>query len=356
MSKPIRRRRPGTLNRARLGVLMALCTVLGFHVWAWYHLGDRRLDNGGVVAGVAVDAWHAVGKFSFSGLASVLVGHFNMAAVFCLAVIASLLLYGRLFCGWFCKLSAFQELTEAIYARIGFRPELVHTRARMVRMFAFVPYFLPVLYVWAEKGLSTAYFNLGAVQPWTPDLPSTVIGSLFYFAVITFGLTALFGRRAFCRLVCPFALFFQLFEKLPWIPRIQQTGRCIRCDVCDQACPMGISVQNEVLRQRVVTDPECIRCMICVDVCPVKALKYTARPVTEPAQAPQLAPTFRESAFPIGVDMFLASAAVIGGVGLATRYTGFFVFLGMSLGLIAGVAAVGLVGLLTRAFARRPAT
>lgn len=358
MSRVLQRRRPGWLNRLRLVVLTLLCAFLGFHTWAWYNLGDRRLDGGGLHPldpSVPVDVWHSIGKFSFSGLASVLVGHVNTAAVFCVALVVSLLFVGRFFCGWLCKLGAFQEATEAIYSRIGFRPELVHTRARMVRLFAFVPYFLPVLYVWAEKGLSTSYFNLGAVQPWTPDLPSTVMGSIFYFVVVTFGLTALFGRRAFCRLVCPFALFFQLFEKIPWLPRIRQTGRCIGCDVCDQACPMGISVQNEVLRQGVVTDPECIRCLVCVDVCPVKALKYTNRPGKLPAQQPDLAPVFRESAYPIGVDVFLATVAVIGGVWAATHYTGFFVFLGMSLGLSAGVIAVGLVGIATRVLGNRSA-
>ncbi len=321
-----KRRRPGVLNRIRLGVLALLCAALGFHTWAWYALG-----------------WHRIGKFSFSGLASVLVGHVNTAAVFCLVLVVSLVFVGRFFCGWLCKLGAFQELTEAVYRRIGFRPRLIHSRARMVRLFMFVPYFLPVLYVWAgDLASKPPYFNLGAVEPWTGDLPKTVLGSIFYFVTVTFGLTALFGRRAFCRLVCPFALFFQLFERIPWLPRIQQTGRCIGCDVCDQVCPMGIAVENEILRLGQVTDPECIRCLVCVDVCPVKALKFkSGRPVV--AQQPDLAPTFRESAFPVWVDVVLATLAVIGGVWITIPYTGFFVFLGASWGLIAGAAAVALV-------------
>lgn len=331
------RRRPGVLNRARLVVLALLCAALTFHIYAWYSLG-----------------WRSLGKFSFSGLASAMVGHINMAAVFCIALIVSLLFVGRFFCGWLCKLGAFQEVTEAVFHWTGFRPKLIHTRARMVRLFMFVPYFLPVLYLWQEQGFSTAYMDLGKVEPWTKDLPSTIIGSVFYFVTITFGLTALFGRRAFCRLVCPFALFFQLFERIPWIPRIQQKGRCISCDVCDQACPMGISVANEVLRQGAVTDPECIRCLICVDVCPVKALKYTnAKP--RPAQQPALAPVFRESAFPVWVDALLATLAVVGGVWISLNYTGFFVFLGASWGLIAGVIAVGIIGIATAGTAARKA-
>ncbi len=327
MSRPVpQRRRPGQLNRIRVGVLTALCVALGLHMYAWYYLD-----------------WRAIGKFSFSGLASVLVGHVNTAAVFCVVLVISLLFVGRLFCGWLCKLSAFQDYTEAVYRWIGFRPKLLHTRARMVRLFMFVPYFLPVLYTWREVGLSTAYLNLGKVEPWTGDLPTTILGTVFYFATVTFGLTALFGRRAFCRLVCPFALFFQLFERIPWIPRITQTGRCIGCDVCDQTCPMGISVENEIMRQGKVTDPECIRCMICVDVCPVKALKYTNAPA-KPAQQPGLAPTFRESAFPVWADAILATLAVIGGVWITMPpYTGFYVFLGASLGLMVGVGAVAMV-------------
>jgi ferredoxin-type protein NapH len=318
------RRRPGRLNRIRLWVLGGLVAAIAVHMYTWYYLG-----------------WRTIGKVSFSGLASAMVGHINNAAVFCILLVISLAFVGRFFCGWLCKLGAFQELAEAVFRRIGFRPKLIHTRARMVRLFMFVPYFLPVLYLWRAKGLSTAYVNLGAVEPWTGDLPTTIIGSVFYFATITLGLTAVFGRRAFCRLVCPFALFFQLFERIPWIPRIQQTGRCIGCDVCDQTCPMGISVKNEVLRQGVVTDPECIRCMICIDVCPVKALKYTG-PKAHPPQQPALPPTFRESAFPVWVDTLIATLAVVGGVAATLHYTGFYVFLGASWGLIGGAGMVAI--------------
>ena len=293
--------------------------AVSFHMYSWYYLG-----------------WNSIGKLSFSGFTSLLVGHFNMAAVFCLVLIISLILGGRLFCGYGCKLSAFQELTEWIYQRIGFRPQLVHTRARMVRLLILVPYLLPVLYTWQEVGLTTAYYDLGAVVPWTADIPQTVLGSVFYFASITFVLTALFGRRAFCRLICPFALFFQTFEHLPWVPRVQQRSRCIGCDVCTKACPMGVDVAGDILRTGAVKDPECIRCMVCVDVCPVKGLQYSLKRNNFPAQQPAMEPRFRESAFSVWFDFSLATLATIGGVWAATQITGFHVFLGASWGLIVG--------------------
>lgn len=316
------RKKPGRLDRIRLWTLGALVALLAAHMAAWYFLG-----------------WRAIGKLSFSGLASLLVGHVNAAAVFCLTLGVALLFTGRLFCGWACKLSAFQDLAEAIYRRVGFRPRFIHTRARAVRLFIFVPYFLPVLYTWRDVGLSTAYVNLGAVQPWTADLPKTALATVFYFVSITFVLTAAFGRRAFCRLVCPFALFFQLFEALPWIPRIRQRGRCIDCDVCEQACPMGIAVASEIQRTGAVQDAECIRCMVCVDVCPVKALRFGLPGAAAPVQRPDLAPVVRESAFSPGFDAALATLAVIGGTWTATRISGFHIFLGASWGLIAGLLA-----------------
>ncbi|MDP2304960.1 MAG: 4Fe-4S binding protein [Pseudomonadota bacterium] len=314
------RRKPGRLDRLRRWTLGGLVGAIGLHLWAWYGLG-----------------WQGIGKLSFSGLASLLVGHLNAAALFCLVLGVALVFTGRLFCGWACKLSAFQELAEGVYRRVGFRPRFVHTRARAIRLFIFVPYFLPVLYTWNEVGLSTAYADLGAVQPWTADLPRTVLATVFYFASITFVLTAAFGRRAFCRLVCPFALFFQLFERLPWLPRVRQVGRCIDCDVCERACPMGISVPNEIQRAGEVLDPECIRCMVCVDVCPVKALRFGLPGSAFPIQRPDLAPVVRESAFSPLFDASLATLAVIGGVWAATQISGFHVFLGASWGLIAGL-------------------
>lgn len=316
------RKKPGRLNRIRLGILALLVAAIAFHMYAWYVL-----------------EWRTIGKFSFSGYASLLVGHMNMAAVFCLALTAAVAYSGRLFCGYGCKLSAFQDFAEWIYQRVGFRPTLLHTRARVVRVFIFVPYLLPVLYLWRDRGLSTSYYNLGAVELWTADLPQTILGSVFYFVSITFGLTAVFGRRAFCRLVCPFALFFKSFERLPWIPRIQQVGRCIDCGVCDKACPMGVPVSNEILRQGQITDGECIRCMVCADVCPVKGLRYQRKRGDKPIQQPELEPAFQESALPIGADVLLATLAVLCGGWAATQLTGFYVFLGASWGLIGGALA-----------------
>ena len=317
-AEPVRRK-PGRLNRIRLMVLYSSVGLVAFHLFSWYVLG-----------------WHAVGKVSLSGFVSLLVGHVNMAAAFCAVLLLSLVLSGRLFCGWLCKLSAFQEVTEWAYRQVGFRPPLVHTRARLVRLFIWVPYLLPLLYTWREVGLSTAYVDLGRVEPWTADLPTTVAASVFYFASITFALTAVFGRRAFCRLVCPFALLFQMFDGLPWVPRIRQQRRCIECGVCDKACPMGVQVQDEVLGQAKLSDPECIRCMVCIDVCPVKAISFGVHPKMQP-QKPRRVPTPRASALPIAVDVFLATLAVIGGVWAATQVTGFHIFLGATWGLIAGI-------------------
>ena len=328
-ARPVRRK-PGRLNRVRLAALYGSVGLVALHMYAWYVLD-----------------WRAIGKLSFSGFVSLAVGHLNMAAVFCAVLLVSLALYGRLFCGWLCKLSAFQEATEWLYQRIGFRPALIHTRAQTVRLFTWVPYLLPLLYTWQEVGLSTAYVDLGRVEPWTPDLPKTVLFSAFYFASITFGLTAMFGRRAFCRLVCPFALFFQLFEALPWVPRIRQSRKCIECGVCDTACPMGLPVQNQILHDARVTDPECVRCMICVDVCPVKALSFGTGTLIAPQDPARPVPQ-RVSALPVAVDVLLATLAVGCGVWAATRITGFHVFLGASWGLIAGLLLWRLAQRLTR--------
>lgn len=321
--RPVPKRRvTGTLNRNRLWILYSTIGLLAIHMYLWYGLG-----------------YHAIGKFSFSGFASLLVGHINTAAVFCVGIFLGLLLSGRLFCGYICKLSAFQEATEWVYRRIGFKPTLLHTRARTVRIFIWVPYLLPILYTWRDVGLSTAYTDLGRVEPWTSDLPQTVGMTLLYFGTITFLLTGLFGRRAFCRLVCMFAMFFQLFDRLPWVAGIRQRGRCIACDRCDAACPMGIPVKNQVLRTAKVTDPECIRCMVCIDTCPVKALTFAREPTVEP-QRPELAEEVRQSAFPLWADVVLGMLAVVCGVWAATRLTGFHVFLGASGGLAGGLLLI----------------
>ncbi len=97
--------------------------------------------------------------------------------------------------------------------------------------------------------------------------------------IIGFGLgfTSLLGRRAYCRLLCPFLTLsglvsrYSIFKITP-----VNSDACTDCSVCNLSCPMMVDVMGAVRENRRVRDCQCILCERCVDACPKGCLKIAA--------------------------------------------------------------------------------
>lgn len=97
--------------------------------------------------------------------------------------------------------------------------------------------------------------------------------------ILTFGLgfTALLGRRAYCRLLCPFLTLsgliapFSIFKVTP-----VNAALCSSCSLCNAACPMNVNIMEAVSQGRRIRDRQCIQCERCVDACPKGCLRIEA--------------------------------------------------------------------------------
>jgi len=104
-----------------------------------------------------------------------------------------------------------------------------------------------------------------------------LIGENLWIIVFGLGLTHWLGRRAYCRLLCPFLTLsglvsrFSLFKITPVNP-----DNCNECSLCNSACPMKVNVMETVRERRRVRDRQCILCERCVDACPQRCLKIAA--------------------------------------------------------------------------------
>ncbi len=83
-------------------------------------------------------------------------------------------------------------------------------------------------------------------------------------------LTALTGRRAWCRYVCPLGAVLSLPSARKLVGIKLNERRCIRCLRCEGSCTMGIiDVEGQ---SGLRWDSECIACLKCRDVCPADAI------------------------------------------------------------------------------------
>ena len=102
-------------------------------------------------------------------------------------------------------------------------------------------------------------------------LISFIAGNALYYALGVILAFALKDNRAFCKYLCPVAVFL---KPASYYARLRVTcdrELCVSCGKCRRVCPMDVDMtDNARSRER---GTECILCMRCVDECPKRALK-----------------------------------------------------------------------------------
>ena len=168
------------------------------------------------------------------------------------------MVFGRVWCGWFCPQSTLIDLLEALERRIKKRAGQAGVAgfARFIAA-AFLAFLVASNLIW--------YF----IPPFE-YLHRLLAGELGAVAGITLSTVSVlvwvdltFIRRYFCKAICPYGRI-QLMAMdvntltLEFDPA--HAHRCIRCNSCIKVCPTGIDIRNGF-------QVECINCGRCLDAC-----------------------------------------------------------------------------------------
>lgn len=90
-----------------------------------------------------------------------------------------------------------------------------------------------------------------------------------------FLLVPIWGRRAYCRMLCPFLTISRVFARYSVYKIATMNNQaCTQCEQCNRNCPMLIDVMDAVSRNTRVLNRDCIVCERCVDACKNDCLKY----------------------------------------------------------------------------------
>ena len=165
-------------------------------------------------------------------------------------VVASTVLWGRLYCGRICAFGALTQLMDALVPkklRVDV-PQSIERRAIWVKygLLAFL-----VCYYVATKDLSSP------VQYAEPFW----MFSLFGTTAMWLGLGALlaatvFVRNLYCRFLCPVGAALGLLSNLT-VFRIKRWSECNTCKICEKTCEWGAIRGPRILKS------ECVRCDDC---------------------------------------------------------------------------------------------
>jgi polyferredoxin len=238
-------------------LLMVLVTI---HIITWYVLEIQEVGSIGIEA-------------LFAGLSQ---GVINAGFIFWMIVFGSTLIMGRAFCGWFCWFGGYQEL---VAWSIGDRFKLKIPRHILLYLglIPVVSLGLKIYYSWIINwmdGIPPSFtFNLANIEPWGGQQTgiSILITLILYGPVLIY----VFGRRAWCRHLCPIGALLKLFSFLRPVKVRLINNNCLGCGNCTAICDMEIDVSGELANYQEVRDINCNACLICIDQCPSQSLKFT---------------------------------------------------------------------------------
>ena len=185
------------------------------------------------------------------------------------------LIYGRrLQCSSICLFNGFAaEVFDPAIPLIGKQRRLKPRTARFMNIIRWVFLGIALLFI--------AYwviFLLGITI--TPDISTiTNLESYKYLVgelLLTLFFWIVFIGRGYCY-YCPLGTVLSGVARIGGQKITTNNTKCIRCNKCNETCPMSIDIKGQAIKGESVQDIRCVGCGHCVDDCPTKTLAYSTR-------------------------------------------------------------------------------
>ncbi|WKY45762.1 4Fe-4S binding protein [Eubacteriaceae bacterium ES2] len=185
--------------------------------------------------------------------------------IFIGSFLASLIILGRVICGFLCPIGLIQDIFDWIRRRFKiegvFFDEKIYNRIIPLK-WVMLLIFLVLCFV---GGNFCDICPAITVSPAFAGFKLSLYLSGFLMVVVL--IAGFFKRRFFCT-ICPLGYLMGLFHKISLFKLKKDCQSCTECGACYEACPMGIkSIYTERTKKDVTTN-DCIMCGACIDKCP----------------------------------------------------------------------------------------
>jgi NosR/NirI family transcriptional regulator, nitrous oxide reductase regulator len=164
-------------------------------------------------------------------------------------VLASTVLWGRLYCGRICAFGALTQLMDlAVPRRLRVEvPARLEQRANAIKyglLVAVLAYFVATRDVAVYRYVEPFWmFGLFGTTPMWIGLAVLLLATVFV-------------RNLYCRFFCPVGAFLGVISKLT-VFKIKRWSECNTCKICEKTCEWG------AIRGPKIIETECVRCDDC---------------------------------------------------------------------------------------------
>lgn len=186
--------------------------------------------------------------YLFTGVFEAATIHYAVAKIF------GPLIFGRGWCGYACWTAMVLDLLPYKV------PEQPRKNLSWIKYIVFAASLAFVLVLFL-----THTGNTEKIMLW-----SFLIGNILYYSVGIVLAVAFKDNRAFCKYICPIAVFMKPMSYFSLIRIKCDKSKCISCGKCKKVCPMDVDMTDNSLKRKNGTD--CILCFECSKACPKKAL------------------------------------------------------------------------------------
>ena len=182
-------------------------------------------------------------------------GVFEAATIhYAVAKILGPLVFGRGFCGYACW-------TAMVLDFLPYKvPQKPRKKLGWIRYITFAAslIFVAALFLAHVGGIERIMF-------W-----AFIVGNAAYYAVGIALAFALHDNRAFCKYICPIAVFLKPMSYFSILRVKCDKNKCVSCGKCRTVCPMDVDMIDNSRKRKNGTD--CILCFECAKNCPKNAL------------------------------------------------------------------------------------
>lgn len=227
----------------------------------------------GVEKAASIDAFCPFGGVE-SFLTYVTTGEFvrriNVSSFILLAIVLGVtLLFGRVFCGFFCPLGTLQEWIRALAKKMGIKNEIELPKSvdRFARYIKYVVLVVIIYFSWKVGDLVFRNYDpYNALMHLGNEFEEKPVGYSILGLVLV---SSLFVKNWWCRYFCPLGAFLAIFRKISPFKINRNNDTCVHCKACDDTCVAGLEIEN----QTEIKSADCVSCLRCVKDCPNGSLK-----------------------------------------------------------------------------------